>query len=162
METKKDVININEMDLGFAEEVMSEPGGENLRKCFACGTCTAGCPISEIDSAFNPRRIIRQILFGMREEVLSSPAIWFCLVCYRCYAHCPQNVNFPDLMRALRYLAIKGGYVKPDVVDRIRAVDILLQTRRHDFIKHEVVEKMQSNTQPKNKTKEDLKSGRDV
>lgn len=161
METKKDVININEMDLGFAEEVMSEPGGENLRKCFACGTCTAGCPISEIDSTFNPRRIIRQILFGMREEVLSSPAIWFCLICYRCYAHCPQNVNFPDLMRVLRYLAIKGGYVKPDIINRIRAADILVQTQRHDFIKYNVEKGAQLETKIKKEIKDTLKSGKD-
>ena len=104
MEAQKEKVDISEMDLSFADEVMSYPGGEHLRKCFACGTCTAGCPISEIDPDYNPRRIIRQILFGMREEVLTSPGIWYCLVCYRCYAHCPQNVNFPDLMLCDRTL----------------------------------------------------------
>jgi len=138
METKEGKININEMDFKFAEEVISYPGGEHLRKCFACGSCTAGCPISEIDEAFSPRRIIRQILFGMREEVLSSPAIWFCLICYRCYAHCPQNVNFPDLMRVLQYLAIKGGHVSPDILDRIKEIDKRLQILRHDLIKYDV------------------------
>jgi heterodisulfide reductase subunit C len=138
MEAKKDIINMDEMDFSFAEEIMSYPGGENLRKCFACGTCTAGCPISEIDEAYSPRRIIRQILFGMRKEVLTSPAIWFCLICYRCYAHCPQNVNFPDLMRVLRYLAIKGNYVSPDIIDRINEIDKRVQILRHDLIKYDV------------------------
>jgi heterodisulfide reductase subunit C len=139
METDNDKICMKEMDFSFAEEVMSHPGGENLRKCFACGTCTAGCPISEIDEAYSPRRIIRQILFGMRKEVLTSPAIWYCLVCYRCYAHCPQKVNFPDLMRVLRYLAIKGDYANPDLLDRIHEIDKSLQTFRHDLIKYDVV-----------------------
>ena len=149
METKKDVIIINEMDLGFAEEVMSEPGGENLRKCFACGTCTAGCPISEIDEEYSPRKIIRQILFGMRREVLTSPAIWFCLVCYRCYAHCPQNVNFPDLMRVLQYLAIKNNYVTPDILDRIKEIDKRLQILRHDLIKYDITKQRQERSQGK-------------
>jgi heterodisulfide reductase subunit C len=41
MEAKEDIINMDEMDFTFAEEIISYPGGENLRKCFACGTCTA-------------------------------------------------------------------------------------------------------------------------
>lgn len=126
------------MDERFADEVMSNPGGEHLRKCFACGTCTAGCPISEIDETYSPRKLVRQILFGMRKEVLTSPSIWLCLVCYRCYAHCPQNVNFPDLMRVLRYLAIKGKYAKPDIMDRIQEIDKRLQILRHDLIQYDV------------------------
>jgi heterodisulfide reductase subunit C len=138
MQAKKRTLTMDEMDFSFAEEIMSYPGGEHLRKCFACGTCTAGCPISEIDEAYNPRRIIRQILFGLRDEVLTSPAIWYCLVCYRCYAHCPQRVNFPDLMRILRYIAIKNNYAKPDILDRINEIDKRLQILRHDLIKYDI------------------------
>jgi len=146
MEVKEETINLSEMDFSFAEEVMSYPGGENLRKCFACGTCTAGCPISEIDETYSPRKIIRQILFGMREEILTSSAIWFCLVCYRCYAYCPQKVNFPDLMRVLRYLAIKGNYVTADILDRITEIDKRLQILRHDLIKYDVTKQAKTRT----------------
>lgn len=132
------VINVSELDTKFADEVISYPGGEHLRKCFACGTCTAGCPVSEIDEGYSPRRLIRQILFGMREEVLTSPAIWYCLICYRCFAHCPQNVNFPDLMRVLRYIAIREKYVAPDIVERITEIDKRVQILRHDLIKYDV------------------------
>ena len=64
-------IFINELDLNFAEEIASQPGGENIKRCFACGTCAAGCPITEIDENYNCRRIIRQILLGMREGRLN-------------------------------------------------------------------------------------------
>lgn len=147
MEENKKKIDLSEMGLAFAEEVISYPGGEHLRKCFACGTCTAGCPISEIDESYSPRRIIRQILFGLREEVLTSPAIWFCLVCYRCSAHCPQNVNFPDLMRVLRYLAIKGKYIHPELMERIDEIDKRLQILRHDLIKYDVVRNKRSRSE---------------
>ncbi|UCG30159.1 MAG: 4Fe-4S dicluster domain-containing protein [candidate division WOR-3 bacterium] len=132
------VINVSELDSKFADEVISYPGGEHLRKCFACGTCTAGCPVSEIDESYSPRRLIRQILFGMRVEVLTSAAIWYCLVCYRCFAHCPQSVNFPDLMRVLRYIAIREKYVTPDIVQRISEIDKRVQILRHDLIKYDV------------------------
>jgi len=138
MSEEQQTINVGELDAKFADEVISYPGGEHLRKCFACGTCTAGCPVSEIDENYSPRRLIRQILFGMRQEVLTSPAIWYCLVCYRCFAHCPQNVNFPDLMRVLRYIAIREKYVPPDIVERIGEIDKRVQILRHDLIKYDV------------------------
>ena len=72
MEAK--AIVVNELDSNFAEEIASQPGGENIKRCFACGTCAAGCPITEIDEEYNCRRIVRQILLGMRKEVLSFPS----------------------------------------------------------------------------------------
>jgi len=136
MGDEKEAIVVNELDFNFREEITSQPGGENIKRCFTCGTCVAGCPITEIDEEFNCRRIVRQILFGMREEVLSSPAIWLCLECYRCYARCPQKVNFTDIMRILRYLAIKGNYVPAQTSAQIEDLDRFIQEIRCSFIKH--------------------------
>ena len=91
--------------------------------------------MTEIDSEYNCRRIIRQILLGMREEVLSSPLIWLCLVCYRCYVRCPQKVNFTDIMRVLRYLAVKEKRVSPETFERINELDKFSQLVRHDLVK---------------------------
>ncbi len=110
-------------------------GGENILRCFACGTCAASCPVTEVDSEYNCRRIIRQILLGMREEVLSSPLIWMCLVCYRCYVRCPQQVNFTDIMRVLRYLAVKEKRVSPETFERINELDKFSQLVRHDLVR---------------------------
>jgi len=134
MGDEEQVLSLSEQDLAFCDEVASQPGGEHIRRCFACGTCAAGCPITEIDPEYNPRKIIRQVLFGMRKEVLSSPLIWYCLVCYRCYARCPQKVNFTDVMRALRYLAIKGRYASSDTLRRMEEVDRFAQAMRHDLV----------------------------
>jgi len=136
MEGEKEAIVVSELDFNFREEITSQPGGENIKRCFACGTCVAGCPITEIDEEFNCRRIVRQILLGMREEVLSSPAIWLCLECYRCYARCPQKVNFTDIMRVLRYLAIKGHYVPAQTSTQVEDLDRFIQEIRCGFIKH--------------------------
>jgi len=136
MADEEQVVAVSDLDLSFCEEVASQPGGEHIRRCFACGTCAAGCPVTEVDPDYNPRKIIRQILFGMREEVLSSPRIWYCLVCYRCYARCPQKVNFTDVMRALRYLAIKGRHASSDTLNRIEEIDRFAQRIRHDVIEY--------------------------
>ena len=134
MADEEPVLALSDLDLSFCEEVASQPGGEHIRRCFACGTCAAGCPVTEVDPTYNPRKIIRQVLFGMRREVLSSPLIWYCLVCYRCYARCPQKVNFTDVMRALRYLAVKGRYTSSDTLKRIEEIDRFSQKIRHDLI----------------------------
>ncbi len=132
-DTKEELLN--QLDLRFRDEIASHPGGENIRRCFACGTCAAGCPVTEVDSEYNCRRIIRQILFGMREEVLSSPLIWMCLVCYRCYVRCPQKVNFTDIMRVLRYLAVKEKRFSPETFEWINELDRFSQVMRHDMVK---------------------------
>ncbi|MBN2493757.1 MAG: 4Fe-4S dicluster domain-containing protein [Deltaproteobacteria bacterium] len=135
MASDKETIVVNEQDLSFAREVAAQPGGEHIWRCFACGTCVAGCPMSEVEPGYSPRKIIRQILFGMRDEVLSSPMIWYCLICYRCYARCPQKVNFTDIMRVLRYLAVKGGYVQASVMDRCDSIDKLTNSVRRELVK---------------------------
>jgi heterodisulfide reductase subunit C len=136
MADEEQILAVKDLDLSFCEELASQPGGEHIRRCFACGTCAAGCPITEVDPNYNPRKIIRQVLFGMRKEVLSSPLIWYCLVCYRCYARCPQKVNFTDVMRALRYLAIKGRYASSDTLKRLEETDRFAQTIRHDLVEY--------------------------
>lgn len=123
-------------DFTFRDEIASEAGGEFIKRCFACGTCAAICPVTGVDEEFNCRRIVRQILFGMRKEVLSSPIIWLCLICARCYVHCPQKVDFPDVMRILRHMAIKENYISPDIVRRIEEADNLTQNVRHDLVKY--------------------------
>ena len=130
-----ETLEVSKLDPTFCEEVASQPGGEHVRRCFACGTCVAGCPVSEVSPEYSPRRIIRQILYGMREEVLSSPLIWYCLICYRCYARCPQNVNFTDVMRALRYLAIKGNHAPPEVLAKVAEIDRNVQQARTEDVK---------------------------
>jgi len=136
MPEEEKVLALSELDLSFCEELAAQPGGENIRRCFACGTCAAGCPITEVDPNYSPRKIIRQVLFGMREEVLSSPLIWYCLVCYRCYARCPQKVNFTDVMRALRYLAIKGRHASSDTLKKLEELDRFTQSLRHDLVEY--------------------------
>lgn len=111
------------LDPRFKHDVVSHPGGENITLCYSCGTCTASCPVSNVDDEYNPRKIIRQVLLGMRDEVLSSPVIWRCILCYACYATCPQNVKFRDVMQALREMAIEEGKVRPTLRDEMSALD---------------------------------------
>ena len=96
------MIEVDKLDPSFKTEVSNEHGGEHIRNCFACGTCTVSYPVFAANDSYNPRKIIRMVLLGMREEVLKSEFIWLCSGCYSCYELCPRDVKITDLMGAIR------------------------------------------------------------
>ncbi len=106
-----EIIDVSSFDPHFADEIGAEPGGEYIRRCFSCSTCTAGCPVAGVTDKYNPRRIIHMALLGMREQVLRSDFVWLCAVCYTCYERCPQDVRIPELMNAIRNIAVREGIV---------------------------------------------------
>jgi heterodisulfide reductase subunit C len=110
-ETRNEIIDVARLDPGFRQEIVAEPGGEKFMRCFSCGTCVAGCPVAGATERYNPRRIIRMALLGMRTEVLSSEFVWLCSTCYTCYERCPQDVRIPELMNAIRNIAVRDGFV---------------------------------------------------
>ena len=122
-------------DDSFKNLIARHPGGEHVLDCFLCGTCTAGCPVSEIDDSFNPRKLMRQILYGMKNETLSSGEIWKCNQCHTCVAHCPQDARFADIVRALRDMAVSENIVDSDYINNIKEIDINARKQRLEQIK---------------------------
>lgn len=118
-------IDASQIDPTFADQIAAEPGGEHIRRCFACGICTASCPVREVPERYNPRRIIHMAVLGLREAVLSSDFIWLCSTCYSCYERCPQDVRITELMNAIKNIAVREGYIHPSFWTQ---VDLL---RRH-------------------------------
>jgi heterodisulfide reductase subunit C len=99
------------LDPNFKFEIAGEPGGENILYCFQCGTCVSVCPVSAKNPKYDPRKIIWMSLLGLREEVLSSEAIWLCSTCYSCYVRCPQNVKITSVIAAIQNIASKEGHL---------------------------------------------------
>lgn len=112
---KKDdkYLQVSALDPKFKYEIAKQPGGENIAVCFGCGICTASCPVREIDENYNPRKIIRMALLGMRDVVLKSDFIWLCSTCYTCAERCPQGVKFTDVINAIKNIAVEEGYIHP-------------------------------------------------
>ena len=129
-----ETLTITKLDPHFKFEVAEKPGAENIKKCYACGTCTAGCPVFHVEHKYNPRKIIRMILLGMREEVLKSKTIWLCAQCYVCSANCPQNVDFSNIMMSLRDMAVHEGYAPPDLLEKIENIGAIAHEIRKNCI----------------------------
>jgi len=129
------MIKSENLNKDFKESVKKQPGGERVMNCYLCGTCTAGCPVSEISVEFNPRKIMREVLIGMKDEVLSSDEIWQCSQCHTCVAHCPQDARFADIIRVLRKMAVDEGYASKDLLDKIESLDNEMQKTRSTKVK---------------------------
>lgn len=96
------------IDRSFAAEIAGISGGDRLRECIQCGSCSAVCPLSEY-MEHTPRRLIAMIGAGMKDEVLNSSSIWMCAGCYACTTACPKGIPITDMMYALKRTAIREG-----------------------------------------------------
>jgi heterodisulfide reductase subunit C len=90
----------------FLLQVSNIPGGESIKKCIQCGTCTGSCPVS-YTMDITPREIIALFRAGDIESILSSRTIWICASCYACTVRCPQGVQLTDILYSLKRLALE-------------------------------------------------------
>ncbi|MFX0114080.1 MAG: (Fe-S)-binding protein, partial [Candidatus Hodarchaeota archaeon] len=103
-------------------EQIKESGGITLDYCFQCGTCTGICPWGEFIQ-FSSRRIIRQAQLGLFDP--KSDNTWLCTTCLQCLEVCPRGVRIPDIMAALRAIALEDGRNIPTTVTN--ALDSLFE-----------------------------------
>jgi len=122
--------SINNINFDFKNEVALNPGGERALNCYLCGTCAAGCPISEVEADYSPRKIMRKVLLGSRDELLNSGDIWRCWQCHTCVAYCPQDVRFAGVIRALREISLKENIFDESFASKITEIDYETRVQR--------------------------------
>ncbi len=91
-------------------EKIHEESGVDVRRCYQCGKCSAGCSVHICKGMdVSPNRVMRMVQLGMQEEVLNTRTIWACVLCSTCTARCPRDIDVPRVMDALRIMAKKRG-----------------------------------------------------
>ncbi len=108
---EEELIRRSDVDKEFSEKVKAA-GGESLEYCFQCGTCTGSCP-SGRRTPYKVRQIIRKANMGLKDQLLSDPALWMCTTCYACQERCPRKVKIVDVVKLIRNEAAKAGYMSP-------------------------------------------------
>jgi heterodisulfide reductase subunit C len=106
-------VRLNDLDPAFKHRVAAQRGAEGIQACFACKACTASCPVEPLDEQYDPRKIIRMALLGMKDEVVKQGFIWLCSGCYGCQEACPQDVRLTEVMFAIKNLAVAEACVPP-------------------------------------------------
>lgn len=110
METQTKVKDAHyRVDPKLKHKILSIAGGETLKFCYQCGTCTATCPISRFTDVFRPNKVIHLAKLGIKN--VFSDSVWLCVNCYSCTERCPQGVKVADVMRACKNLMFEEGYV---------------------------------------------------
>ena len=105
---------ITDYNENLEAEIAALPGGENIHRCWQCGSCTNSCTVHAIEPRFNPRFWIYLIRTGMEEELLrDKDIIWSCVSCNKCTYACPRDVVPEGVMKATaHWLELKGHTAK--------------------------------------------------
>ena len=102
-----DLSGISDASMQACEEIAKE-AGVNLKDCYQCGKCTAGCPLAE-SMDLVPREVIRYLQLGAIDVVLEAKTPWICAQCVVCSSRCPQSVDICSVMRAVRLASKHAG-----------------------------------------------------
>ncbi|MDR3291477.1 MAG: CoB--CoM heterodisulfide reductase subunit C [Methanobrevibacter sp.] len=93
-------------------QLFVDAGIDSVEHCFQCGTCSGGCP-SGRRTPYKVRQIVRKCLMGLKDDVISDPALWMCTTCYTCQERCPRSVKIVEIIKLARNEAAKAGFMAP-------------------------------------------------
>ena len=101
---------VTDYNEALQDEIAALPGGEQIHRCWQCGSCTNSCTVNAINPDFNPRYWIYLIRMGMESELLrDKDIIWQCVSCNKCTYACPRDVFPEGVMKATaHWLELKG------------------------------------------------------
>lgn len=101
-------VELGKGDSEFIREV-EDLSGQKVSKCYQCGNCSAGCPMS-FTYDYPVSRLMRMIQLGMKDEILSSRAIWMCATCEACTTRCPNEIDVARVLDVCRNMSRRLGY----------------------------------------------------
>lgn len=90
-------------DLGFIK-YLKNAGGDTLKKCYQCATCSVVCPLSGDNKPF-PRKEMIWAQWGLKDKLVADPDVMLCHQCGDCTAYCPRGAKPGDVLGAIRAYA---------------------------------------------------------
>ncbi|MES0445832.1 MAG: quinone-interacting membrane-bound oxidoreductase complex subunit QmoC [Desulfobacterales bacterium] len=104
-----------EPDVNFVREIVGL-GGDTLKKCFQCATCSVVCPISPDTKPF-PRKEMIAASWGLKDRLVGNLDIWLCHHCGDCTTNCPRGAKPGEVLGAVRSYTI-ANYAVPKILGK--------------------------------------------
>jgi len=88
----------------FYREKLVKRVEADVRDCYQCGNCSAGCPAA-FTFDYTPNQVMRMLQVGLVDKVLDSKAVQLCIQCLTCTARCPRNIDIAGIFEDLKTVA---------------------------------------------------------
>lgn len=101
-------------------EVAKDPVFKELLYCMKCGACMYECPPFWVTAGHYGKKYVGGIgtlwdAFIATGLEKAAPSAFTCLLCGRCKVRCPLSIDTPRMIRELRNLIVKKGYMPPPI-----------------------------------------------
>ncbi|MEK6679066.1 MAG: quinone-interacting membrane-bound oxidoreductase complex subunit QmoC [Nitrospirota bacterium] len=103
-------------DINFVKDIIAS-GGDTLKKCFQCATCSVVCNATPDNRPF-PRKEMIYAQWGLKDKLISSPDIWLCHNCNDCTKYCPRGARPGDVLSIMRQKFIQENAM-PGIMGKI-------------------------------------------
>jgi heterodisulfide reductase subunit C len=97
----------------FYREKLVQRVQTDVRECYQCGNCSAGCPAA-FTFDYTPNQVMRMLQVGLVDRVLDSKAVQLCVQCLTCTARCPRNIDIAGIFEDLKTIAVAQGRDVPE------------------------------------------------
>ena len=105
----------------FYREKLVKRVQTDVRECYQCGNCSAGCPAA-FTFDYTPNQLMRMLQMGLVDRALDSKAVQLCVQCLTCTARCPRNVDIAGIIEDLKTMVVGQGRDVPEHVKTFNKV----------------------------------------
>jgi quinone-modifying oxidoreductase subunit QmoC len=102
-------------DREFIDRIVRS-GGENLKHCYQCATCSVVCTLAPANRPF-PRKEMIWTQWGLKDRLFVDPDVWLCHQCNDCSTRCPRAARPADVLAAVRRQCVEH-YAAPRFLAR--------------------------------------------
>ena len=100
-------------DTGLRTEI-NQRAQAGINHCWTCGSCDFECPVNAATGRLRPQKLVRMANFGLIDELIQEPSIWYCQSCRRCQQICPNTVKPSELISHIRSMVLERKLISTE------------------------------------------------